>query len=202
MSLTFRLATPTDASQLQPLVQSAYRGDSSRAGWTTEADLLGGERIDVDGIISKIARPNAAVIIATDPDGILTACCEVERKGTERAYFGMFAVDPKRQAGGFGRQVLQYAEEWCAREWGTKKMEMSVIWTRAELIAWYERRGYKKTGETRAFPWEELGEQGWALRGKEELDLYFEVLEKEIGDGEKGKSEVVVGQVEVAAVAA
>ncbi|KAK0627402.1 putative acetyltransferase [Immersiella caudata] len=191
--LTFRLATPSDAALLQPLVQSAYRGDTSRQGWTTEADLLAGERISISGVLSKITTPNSIVLIGTDPTGVLTACCEVVKSSDDVAHFGMFAVDPKRQAGGFGRQVLSYAEERVSREWGVSRMEMSVIWTRKELIAWYGRRGYRVTGERREFPYHDLGDAGKALKE----DLYFEVLEKVLVEtelvGEKGavREEVV-----------
>lgn len=172
--LTFRLATPSDAPLLQPLVQSAYRGDASRLSWTTEADLLTGERIDIPGVLSKITLPSSAVLVGTDPAGALTACCELVKKNEHVAYFGMFAVDPRRQAGGFGRQVLQFAKVWVRREWGVKKMEMGVIWTREELIAWYKRRGYRVTGERREFPYHELADGGRALKE----DLHFEILEK------------------------
>src|SRR4051812_34591472 len=91
--LSFRVATPADADLLHPLVQSAYRGDSSRLGWTTEADLLAGSRISVQGILAKINDPAGAVLIGTDPDGKLTACCEVvHRPAAGVAYFGLFAV--------------------------------------------------------------------------------------------------------------
>ncbi|KAK1758889.1 acyl-CoA N-acyltransferase [Echria macrotheca] len=175
-ALQFRVATPEDAAIIQPLVQSAYRGESSRQGWTTEADLLTGDRIDVQGITEKITKPNSAVLMATDARGVLVGCCEVLKLNSDVAYFGMFAVDPRRQAGGLGRQVLAHAEDYCRKQWGIKKMEMSVIWTRKELIAWYMRRGYKKTGEERPFPHHELPE-GAALQE----DLHFEVLEKELG---------------------
>lgn len=95
------------------------------------------------------------------------------RKDDERAYFGLFAVSPKLQAGGIGRQVLQQAEEYAKKEWGTKIMTMTVIWTREELIAWYMRRGYTRTGEKSPFPYAELY-NGKALRD----DLYFDHLEK------------------------
>ena len=199
-ALTFRLATPTDAALLQPLVQSAYRGDSSRLGWTTEANLLAGERISVSGVLSKITAPNSVVLIGTDPSGTLTACCEVVKRSDDVAYFGMFAVDPKRQAGGFGRQVLNYAEEWVRREWGVKRMEMSVIWTRVELIAWYGRRGYRITGERGEFPYHELEDGGKALKE----DLHFEILEKVLAGDAKGGvvDEKGLAREEVVAVAA
>jgi len=174
--LTFRVATADDAVPLQPLVQSAYRGDTSRLGWTTEADLLAGERIDVEGVLAKITDPSAAVLLGFDPNGVLTACCEVVKRSADIAYFGMFAVDPRRQAGGFGRQVLAHAEDYVRSAWGIKKLEMTVIWTRKELISWYVRRGYRVTGERREFPYHELADGGKALNE----DLHFEVLEKEL----------------------
>lgn len=187
--LTFRVATAADAPLLQPLVQSAYRGDTSRLGWTTEADLLAGERIDVAGILAKITTPDSTVLIGTDPNGVLTGCCEIVKRSSDIAYFGMFAVDPRRQAGGFGRQVLQFAEDFARSEWGCTTMEMTVIWTREELIAWYKRRGYSVTGERREFPYHELTDGGKALKE----DLHFEVLKKAlIGDEVKGNGVVVV----------
>lgn len=195
-ALQFRIATPDDAAEIQPLVQSAYRGDASRQGWTTEADLLTGDRIDVQGIVDKITKPDSTVLIATDSDGVLVGCCEVWKRSFDLAYFGMFAVDPRRQAGGVGRQVLAYAEDYCRKFWGVEKMEMSVIWTRKELIAWYIRRGYRKTGEERPFPHHEVPE-GAALRD----DLHFEVLEKELGVY-TGAAEVSDKQLEEHAVAA
>ncbi|KAM0233119.1 hypothetical protein ACHAP5_010508 [Fusarium lateritium] len=192
--LTFRPATPTDAPHLLSLIVSAYRGPSSRAGWTTEADLLADERISAETLISKITDPTGVVVLAfasspttstgtstpeseseSDRDATLVACCEVLKKSDDRAYFGLFAVSPKLQAGGIGRQVLQYAENYAKREWGTKTMVMNVIWTRAELIAWYMRRGYVRTGEKSPFPYADLV-NGKALRD----DLYFDHLEKEL----------------------
>ena len=178
-TLQFRVATPDDAAPLQAFVKSAYRGDTSRQGWTTEADLVADDRINVDGIIAKINTPDSAILIATDGDGenagVLVACCEVLKRSSDLAYFGMFAVDPLRQGRGLGRQVLAHAEEYCRRTWGVRKVEMSVIWTREELILWYMRRGYQRTGESRPFPYGELV-NGVALRD----DLYFDILEKEL----------------------
>ncbi|KAK4195533.1 acyl-CoA N-acyltransferase [Triangularia verruculosa] len=178
-ALTFRLATPEDAPLLQPLVQSAYRGETSRKGWTTEADLLVGTRIDVAGIVEKIQTPNSAVIMAFSPsqNNTLVACCEVLLKPSQKiGYFGMFAVDPTLQAGGIGRQVLANAEQY-AKSHGADKMEMTVIWTRKELIDWYVRRGYTVTEERREFPHEELAKMDGENRALVE-DLWFKVLIK------------------------
>lgn len=174
--LSFRRATSEDVTAVLALVGSAYRGEASREGWTTEADLLEGDRISASGILTKITIPNGAVLVAHDEDSRLVSCCELLRQGDDRAYFGLFAVDPKRQAGGLGRQVLAQAEAFAKETWGIKVMEMSVIFTREELIAWYVRRGYKVTSRTKPFPYEELENGGGALRD----DLYFVVLEKEL----------------------
>ncbi|PKS08377.1 hypothetical protein jhhlp_005321 [Lomentospora prolificans] len=175
-TLHYRVAVPDDAAQLQAFVKSAYRGESSRQGWTTEADLLSDERISIDGMMEKITTPDSSVLIVTNGDEkTFLACCEVLKRSDDLAYFGMFAVDPARQGQGLGRQVLAYAEMYCVKTWGVKKVEMSVIWTREELISWYVRRGYKKTGETRPFPYSELV-NGVALRD----DLYFDILEKDL----------------------
>lgn len=178
LSLNIRKATPDDLAPLLPLVQSAYRGEESRKGWTTEADLVAGQRIDAAGLLLKINDPLGAVLIAIPPGSDTpVACCEVvgqdESKGV--AYFGLFAVDPERQGGGLGKVVLNSAEQYVRDTWGTKRMEMTVIWTRKELLAWYLRRGYSKTGEKRPFPYGKP-ENGTPLRD----DLYFDVLIKDL----------------------
>lgn len=177
LTLTFREATSQDVPPLLKLVRSAYRGESSRAGWTTEADLVADERIDEKMLLEKINHPTGCVLIAFDNSSppSMIACCEVAKLDDTRSYFGLFAVDPARQAGGVGRQVLQRVEEHAKKEWESKIMEMWVIWTRVELLSWYERRGYVKTGKREEFPYKHLV-NGGALRD----DLYFEVLQKEL----------------------
>ncbi|KAL2112923.1 hypothetical protein VUR80DRAFT_6045 [Thermomyces stellatus] len=173
--LQFRAATPDDAPQLQPLIKSAYRGEKIKKAWTSEGHLVADDRIDVQGIIAKISTPDSAILIAADDDGALVACCEVAKLSEGVGYFGLFAVDPARQGGGLGRQVLAYAEEYVRRTWSVETMELNVIWTREEVIAWYLRRGYKRTGRTNPFPYHELV-NGKALRD----DLYFTILEKDL----------------------
>ncbi|KPM39213.1 hypothetical protein AK830_g7361 [Neonectria ditissima] len=183
MPLTFRKATPADTPATLALVSSAYRGDHSRAGWTTEADLFTGARIDAAGVAAKISDPRGAVLLAHDPadpdPDALVACCEVvlrpDPAAAATAYFGLFAVDPLRQAGGFGRLTLQRAEDYARDEWGARRMEMNVISTRDELIAWYLRRGYRRLEQTRPFPYDEVP-TGSALKN----DYYFVVLDKEL----------------------
>lgn len=182
--ITFRKATPADVPALLALVRSAYRGDDSRQGWTTEADLVADERIDAAGLLGKISAPGGVVLLATGGGGgrpggpPLLACCEVLRHPapSDLSYFGLFAVSPRLQNGGIGRRVLGEAERLAREGMGAASMEMTVVWPREELIAWYVRRGYAVVeGERRPFPYEHLV-NGKALRD----DLYFVVLRKEL----------------------
>lgn len=181
----FRKATPADAVPLRALVQSAYRGESSRAGWTHEADIItSGDRIDDAGLLAKIRAPGGQVLLALDPaTSALLACCELVRHPapSETAYFGLFAVSPALQNGGIGRRVLAEAERLARDEMGATTMEMTTLWMRTELVAWYERRGYKVVeGETRPFPFELVTSTGAeSLRD----DLYFIVLRKDLVAG-------------------
>ncbi len=154
--------------------ESAYRGDASRAGWTTEADLLHGQRTGAEGVTEVVTGP-ASRMIAVEEDGELIACCQLERRDGH-AYFGMFAVRPTRQGGGLGRQILAEAERLAREEWGAARMHMTVISAREELVAWYERRGYHRTGETTPFP---CGGDRFGLPQRGGLE--FELLVKELG---------------------
>ncbi|MEO7917727.1 MAG: GNAT family N-acetyltransferase, partial [Dokdonella sp.] len=149
--LNFRHATVADVAAMVALVESAYRGDVSRRGWTTEADILDGQRTDVPMLTAMLANPQALFLLA-ERDGRLLACCELQNKG-DRAYFGMFSVEPTGQNVGIGKQVLAEAERIVRDEWHCAHMEMTVIDVRQALIAWYERRGYQRTGEHSAFPY-------------------------------------------------
>lgn len=143
---------------LVELVNSAYRGDTSKVGWTTEADLLGGQRIDAERVQEILANSEMQVLVwprASDPSEGLDACVLLERTGT-RAYLGMLTVRPGLQNQGWGREMLETAEQWVATHWNSLAVEMTVISVRQELIQWYERRGYRKTGERRPFPMSDL----------------------------------------------
>lgn len=169
--LAFRAAGAADVAAIVALTESAYRGESSRAGWTTEADLLDGQRIDAAAVHECIERPHSRVVLA-ECDGALIACAHVcVEHGA--GYFGMFSVRPTAQGGGIGRQVIAEAERIAHDEWHMPVMRMTVIDARDELIAYYQRRGYRRTGIHKPFPY---GDPRFGLPKRD--DLRFEVLEK------------------------
>lgn len=174
MTLSFRIADPSDVPAIVSLVESAYRGESSRAGWTTEADLLDGQRTDADQVAALLG-PGGSVVLLAERDGATVACCHLEHRG-DHAYFGMFAVDPRSQAGGIGRAVLAEAERFARAEWSVAQLRMTVITAREDLIAWYERRGYRRTGEHSPFPY---GDERFGIPRRD--DLAFETLVKSLG---------------------
>jgi ribosomal protein S18 acetylase RimI-like enzyme len=177
IGLATRPASAADATALATLVNSAYRGDSSKAGWTTEADLLDGQRTDVGRIIETIATPGN-VILLCEQDGVLVGCVHLERTG-EDCYLGMLTVQPTRQSEGLGRQLLDTAERWAIEHWSSRAMHMTVITQRAELIAWYERRGYRRTGKRKPFPY---GDERFGLPRRD--DLVFDELRKQLASAD------------------
>ena len=170
---TFRLATSADVAAIVALVESAYRGDVSRKGWTTEADLLDGQRTDPAGVAELIAKPGSCMLLG-ERDGTLLACANLEKRG-EAGYFGMFSVRPELQGAGIGRVMLAEAERLARDDWHCREMQMTVISVRDELIAWYERRGYRRTGIYSAFPY---GDERFGIPKRD--DLRFELLVKSL----------------------
>ncbi len=182
--LSFRTATHDDIPALIALVTSAYRGDVSRQGWTTEADLLDGQRIDADMLRADLDTPGSIVLLAIDSSDEdaprLVACANIAKQpgddGIPTAYFGMFSVSPDVQGGGVGKIVLAEAERIAHDTLGCTRMRMTVIDAREELIAYYVRRGYLRTGIKKPFPY---GDPRYGLPKRD--DLQFEVLEKMLG---------------------
>ncbi|MEU0583004.1 GNAT family N-acetyltransferase [Streptomyces sp. NPDC006132] len=171
-ALTYRDATDADVDELVALIESAYRGDSSRAGWTTEADILEGQRTDPEGVLAVIKSPDSR-LVTVEREGRIVACCQLEHR-SDHAYFGMFAVSPALQGAGLGKVIIAEAERQARESWGVKEMHMTVISVRDDLIAWYERRGYRRTGRMTPFPY---GDERFGIPQRD--DLQFELLVKE-----------------------
>ncbi|MEJ8645577.1 GNAT family N-acetyltransferase [Streptomyces sp. MS1.HAVA.3] len=170
-ALSFRSAVEADVPELVALVESAYRGEVSRAGWTTEADVLDGQRTDPEGVRAVIDGPDG-VLLVVERAGELVACCQLEHRG-DHAYFGMFAVRPGLQGAGLGKEILAEAERRARETWAAREMRMTVVNVREELIAYYVRRGYRRTGELSPFPY---GDERFGVPLRD--DLAFELLVK------------------------
>jgi ribosomal protein S18 acetylase RimI-like enzyme len=169
--ITISKVNPSDIPELVLLVNSAYRGDSSKKGWTTEADLLEGVRTDANTLLEQLDQPEQLILKAIDGSQKLIGCVSLQEK-KEKLYLGMLTVQPDIQATGIGKKLLT-AAEICAKEKNIFCIEMTVISVRHELIAWYQRRGYQLTGEKRAFPTD-------TKFGIKKQDLEFVVLEKNL----------------------
>lgn len=165
-------AVITDIPELNQLINSAYRGDTSKQGWTTESDLLDGLRIDEDTLKTYFEDPNVSILKNVDDDGKITGSVYLEVRGN-KLYVGMFSVSPLAQNKRIGRTLLLAAEDY-ARLINCIILTMTVISVRTELISWYERRGFKATGEILPF---HVDEKFGVARQHIELM----VLEKELG---------------------
>jgi ribosomal protein S18 acetylase RimI-like enzyme len=162
-------ATPKDIPALNKLVNSAYRGDSSRRGWTTEADLLDGTRTDETAIQAFFDEPDSTILKYVE-GGEIVGCVRLVKHGNQ-LYLGMFAVDPEVQNSGLGRKILLEAEIE-ARKQNCKSIDMTVISERKELIDWYKRNGYAEVGEKKPMVFDNPS------GGIPKRDLYFITLEK------------------------
>ncbi len=169
--LRFRAAGAEDVPAVVELVESAYRGDASRAGWTTEADFLDGRRTGPDEIQAILSGKQSQLLLAEDDHGMLGCAHVAVEEGA--GYLGMFSVDPRRQGRGVGSLLLAEAERIVREQWGCAAMRMTVIDIRDDLIPYYERRGYRRTGIKKPFPY---GDARFGLPKRD--DLRFEVLEK------------------------
>jgi ribosomal protein S18 acetylase RimI-like enzyme len=171
MNYTIERATLADIPRLNTLVNSAYRGEISKQGWTTEADLIDGTRLDESVLIEIIQRPDTTVLIYREHEKLL-GCVEL-RKEQNKLYLGMLSVKPNTQGQGIGKKLLAAAEVF-ANENSCTTIFMSVISVRTELIAWYERHGYVLTGEHKPFI---VPDERWGIP-KAPLEFLF--LEKKL----------------------
>ncbi|RWZ68040.1 GNAT family N-acetyltransferase [Labedella populi] len=174
--MEFRTATERDVDAIVALVARAYRGTGGEPGWTTEAHLFDGPRTDADQVRAVLAAPRDTLVVAEE-SGALVGCCTVTDRG-RIAYFGMFAVSPAAQGSGLGTALLAEAERIARHELGAARMIMTVIASRAELLAWYERRGYRRTGTVAPLPEEH------AVHVRTGVDVQLETLIKRLGDAD------------------
>ena len=164
------IATEADIPLLTALMNSAYRGEESTKGWTTEASLIAGEtRTDENSLTEIIRRPGSVILKYTNEKNRLIGCVNLQKQDN-RLYLGMFSVSPELQGGGIGKKMLLAAEQHALNE-NCNSIYMQVISVRSELIEWYLRHGYKDTGERKPFIEDELS-------GKHLQPLEFMVLEK------------------------
>ena len=180
-SLLIRSAQARDVDAIVQLVESSYRGDQSRRGWTTEADLLSGQRTDrgeVDAALKNTPGRSSTMLLG-ELDGELVGCLQLTRAGdtlapSPQVGLGMFAIRPARQGIGLGKQLL-IAAEAAARMRGAKQLRIEVIGQRQELIGWYQRRGFVPSGERAPFPY---GQPRFGLPLRS--DLYFCIMIKQL----------------------
>jgi ribosomal protein S18 acetylase RimI-like enzyme len=145
-------ARAADVPALVELINGAYRGESSRRGWTNETDLVGGRRIDAATLEAIVANADEAMLVLRAQSGLF-ACAHVAPLGQGVATIALLTVRPALQASGLGRQMLAAAERHAQARLGARTIEITVVSAREELVAWYERRGYRATGELRPFPY-------------------------------------------------
>jgi len=170
--LTIKIATKEDIPQLEKLVNGAYRGESSKKGWTTEADLLDGIRTNKDVLSGMINRGDSIVLKCINATNELVGCVYLQNK-EEKLYLGMLTVAPDIQDQGIGKKLLQAAEKYAQAQ-QCSAITITVISLRQELIKWYERRGYQATGEKKPFPSND------PRFGLPKQDLEFIVMEKKL----------------------
>ena len=169
-------AVEADYAAIIDLVNLAFRGTGSSASWNTEAVFIEGQRLDDSLLRADLAaKPNAHLLIYRDnPDGPLLGTVLLDPKQNGVWYLGLLTVRPDLQNRQLGRALLAAAESF-AKEHGARRIQMTVVNVRTTLIAWYERRGYTLTRETRPFPYGD-NRVGKPLRD----DLHFIVFEKDI----------------------
>ena len=176
--LQFRCAGPEDVRAIVALVHRAYR-ETGLPGWTTEAELLGGQRTDADEVLGLVRGADSRILLAERNGELVASVALACSRGVVSV--GMLAVQPALQAQGLGRALLAEVERMVRAERLGTRLQMTVIAQRSELIAWYERRGYRVTAATQPFPY---GQPRFGLPRRP--DLYFRVLTKELGGDDDG----------------
>jgi GNAT superfamily N-acetyltransferase len=169
---SIQIAGIADVAGIVNLLNSAYRGEDSKKGWTTEADLITGTVRATEEMVADLIKQTGSVFLKHNDDyGSITGCVNLQQKGN-KIYLGMFSVSPSLQGKGTGKQILHAAEQY-AKQHACIAIYMSVISIRIELVNWYMRHGYLPTGETKPFPADDR-------LGAPTRPLEFIMLEKQI----------------------
>lgn len=147
--------TDADIDDYVALVASAYRGENSKQGWTTEAHLVSGQRLDAPMAREMLAEEDSRIILVRSAESQAVASVYLRKPVDGVAYLGVLAVSPLGQGQGVGSALMNLAEAWVSERWHAHSLRMSVVNKRSELIAYYERRGYERTGEVEPFPYED-----------------------------------------------
>jgi ribosomal protein S18 acetylase RimI-like enzyme len=174
MSVPLHPAKETDLPAIVAIMNAAFRGTGGERGWSVEADYITGERTSVSLLREEIADGALYLLAKEEGTGILQGCVSLQASSPVKWYLGSLAVSPTMQNTGFGRKLLESAEGYAAMH-GARTIQMTVIHVRHTLISWYERRGYRRTGETRPFPY---GDNRYGTPTRS--DLEFVVLERNL----------------------
>jgi N-acetylglutamate synthase-like GNAT family acetyltransferase len=168
-----RHADHTDIDALVALVESAYRGDSSRQGWTSEADLIGGQRTSPHEMTTLL---DGGEILVAETGREIVGCCHLSRIDEQTVHFGTFAVNPLAQGGGLGRRLFAAAEEEAALHFQATEIVIEVVAQQVALKEWYDRLGFSLTGRSLPFPAAADGAGPTLLRD----DIHFLEMKKTI----------------------
>jgi ribosomal protein S18 acetylase RimI-like enzyme len=168
---SLEIGTPADIDAIVRVVNDAYRGTSKVPGWTHESALLSGQRTDSSSV--KALMENGVVLVARGQSAVV-GCVALQPREGDEWYLSMLAVDPESQTSGLGKTIMSEAEAF-ARARGARRIRISVVNARDTLLAWYERRGYARTGAVEPFPYHDPN-VGRALR----TDLALVTLTKPV----------------------
>lgn len=169
LPLNLGFASLDDVAEVAALIELAYRGPEAAKGWTSEAALLTGPRSSPAEIAQLIGDPDSRFVTARRGDRLI-GCALIQKRG-DGAYFGMFAIQPGEQGTGLGKTMMAQCEMAARELWGARHLKLTVISLRDKLIAWYERRGFRQTGEREPFPFD-------SATGALRTDFDLIVLEK------------------------
>ncbi|KEY64019.1 hypothetical protein S7711_07383 [Stachybotrys chartarum IBT 7711] len=172
-NLRFRVATIDEAGTARELIQAAFRANDARPDWTGDMGLASSFTMALDPVVSTITNPNSEVLLGIDGKSQIVGCVSVlHKQEVGAARIAWLAVDQHQHRGGIGRRMLEQAENHCERVWGVDTIGLNALCTRQALISWYERRGYRRTGDTTPFPTVHV--EGATLPD----DLHFVEMEK------------------------